>query len=55
MLKIVIIVSNIWGWNGKRASLVQFYSVIPELAIISYQKYTQNTDTNANFVYFSPN
>ena len=49
MLKIVIIVSNILGWNAKRTSLVQFHSVTPELAIISCQKYTQNPDTNAIF------
>ena len=44
MLKIVIIVSNIMGWKGKSASLIQFYSVTPELAIISLQKYTQNPE-----------
>ena len=49
MLKIVMIVSNILGWNAKRTSLVQFHSVTPELAIISCQKYTQNPDTNAIF------
>ena len=49
MLKIVIIVSNILGWNAKRTSLVQFHSVTPELAIISYQNYTQNPDTNTIF------
>ena len=49
MLKNVILVSNILGWNAKRTSLVQFHSVTPELAIISCQKYTQNPDTNAIF------
>ena len=48
-LKIVIIVSNILGWNAKHTSLVQFHSVTPELAIISCQKYTQNPNTNAIF------
>ena len=49
MLKIVIIFSNILGWNAKRTGLVQFHSGTPELAIISCQKYTQNPDTNAIF------
>ena len=49
MFKIVIIVSNILGWNAKRASLVQFYPGTPELAIISCQKYTENPHTNAIF------
>ena len=37
------------GWNEKHPSLVQFFSATPELATISFQKYTQKPDTTTIF------